>query len=118
MFDDYLVLGGDLNTNTRTEGAINVLEQMLVTSGPFPVDQSGNGNTNLTRTKPYDWILVNAGLSSLEVPEQIGANSFPEGLVFDSRIYEPLSDVPPVLVGDSEAEGMQHMAVIRRFLIQ
>jgi hypothetical protein len=47
----------------------------------------------------------------------IGAASFAPGLVFDSRVYTPLSDVAPVVVGDSGASGMQHMAVIRDFAL-
>jgi hypothetical protein len=37
--------------------------------------------------------------------------------VFDSRVYSPLSDVPPVLAADSGASNMQHMGVVKDFKI-
>jgi len=43
------------------------------------------------------------------------SHSFPNGLVFDSTIYTPLSDVPPVQFTDST--NAQHMAVMKDFLI-
>ena len=49
------------------------------------------------------------------MPVVIGENSFANGLVFDSRVYTPLSDVAPVVQSDSGATNMQHMAVIRDF---
>jgi hypothetical protein len=60
-------------------------------------------------------VLANAGLDALRAPVVIGAGSFAAGLVFDSRVYTPLADVAPVVVGDSGAGGMQHMAVVRDF---
>ena len=83
--------------------------------GAFPVDQAGNGATNRTRTKPYDWLLVSGGLREHQVPTVIGAASFAAGLVFDSRVYTPLSDVPPVTKTDSDAVNMQHMPVVKDF---
>jgi hypothetical protein len=53
----------------------------------------------------------------MQMPVEIAANRFPFGLVFDSRVYDPVSDVLPVLETDSAAVGMQHMAVVRDFLI-
>src|ERR1039457_6849019 len=46
------------------------------------------------------------------------SNTFPNGLVFDSRVYTPLSDVPPVQFSDSGSlNGMQHMAVVKDFAV-
>lgn len=112
---DYVALGGDFNTDGRTEACINTLSAYFVTGGPYPVDQSGNGGTNSGRNKPYDWVLVDADLQALKTPVVLGANSFANGLVFDSRVYSPLPS--PVLAGDSAATNMQHMAVVRDFLI-
>lgn len=112
---DYVVLGGDFNTDSRTESCVNTLSSYFVTSGPFPVDQSGNGGTNANRNKPYDWVLADTDLHALRTPVVLGTNSFANGLVFDSREHTPLPS--PVLVGDSGASGMQHMAVVRDFLI-
>lgn len=112
---DYVALGGDFNTDSRTEACINTLSSYFTTSGPFPVDQSGNGNTNAGRNKPYDWVLADTDLHARRTPVVIGTNSFANGLVFDSRVYSPLPS--PVLAGDSGAANMQHMAVVRDFLI-
>jgi hypothetical protein len=45
----------------------------------------------------------------------MGTRFFPNGLVFDSRVYSPLSDVSPVQFADSSI--CQHMAVLKDFLI-
>lgn len=111
----YLIVGGDLNTDSRTETAINTLSAVVDTAGPFPVDQAGDGDTNLSRAAPYDWVLAEADLRALETPVVIGANSFPNGLVFDCRVYSPLADVAPVL--STDCDSLQHMAVVRDFLI-
>lgn len=86
-------------------------------SSSYPADQEGNPKTNAGRNKPYDGVVVSPALETLEQPLVIGAHSFPRGLVFDSRVYQPLSDVPPMLVDDSGAVQMQHMAVVRQFLL-
>ncbi len=114
---DYLVIGGDLNTGSRTESAINTLKQVVVTTSPWPADHKGNTNTNAGRSSPYDWVLANSALDALETPLKIGSNSFSAGLVFDSRIYTPLSDVAPVQKSDSGATNMQHMLVARDFCL-
>lgn len=112
---DYVTLGGDFNTDNRSESCLNTLSSYFSTSGPWPVDQSGNGHTNAGRNKPYDWVLADADLHALRTPLVLGSNSFANGLVFDSRVYSPLPS--PVLAGDSGATNMQHMAVARDFLI-
>jgi hypothetical protein len=48
---------------------------------------------------------------------KLGDQSFPAGLVIDTRIHKPISDLAPALVTDSEAPNMQHMGVIRDFLL-
>ena len=114
---DFLVIGGDLNTGSRTETCITNLKAVVSTGAPFPVDQKGNGNTSATRSEPLDWVLANTALRALEAPVKIGSNSFANGLVFDSRIYTPLADVWPVLKTDSDATAMQHMLVSREFCL-
>jgi len=114
---DYLLIGGDFNTRNSGEPALDTLDELVDTDGPYPVDQSGKIGTNASRRKPYDWVFADEDLEAHEVPVQIGSNSFPSGLVFDSRVYEPLADVAPVQRGDSGATNMQHMAVIRDFLL-
>ncbi len=112
-----ITLGGDFNTDSRSEGCVDVLRARFSIATPYPVDQEGNPNTNAGRNKPYDWVVVSPALETLEQPLVIGTHSFPRGLVFDSRVYQPLADVPPVLVDDSGAVQMQHMAVVRQFLL-
>ncbi|HEY3447747.1 MAG TPA: endonuclease/exonuclease/phosphatase family protein [Myxococcales bacterium] len=114
---DFLVIGGDLNTGSRTETSISTLKQVVVTGSPWPADQKGNGNTNASRGDPLDWVMANSGLDALEAPLKIGSNTFTNGLVFDSRVYTPLADVAPVQKTDSGATFMQHMMVIREFCL-
>lgn len=114
---DYLVVGGDFNTGSRTEPALGKLSDVVVTTETPPVDHRGNGNTNASRAKPYDWVLADADLSAYKTATGIGASTFPSGLVVDTRTYSPLSEISPALSGDSAASNMQHMAVVRDFLI-
>jgi endonuclease/exonuclease/phosphatase family metal-dependent hydrolase len=117
---DFLVVGGDFNTDARGEACITTLSQVLVTSGPggeWPVDQAGNDSTNTSRTKPYDWLLADPDLAARRTPLVIGSVTHPDGLVFDSRVYTPLAEVAPVQAGDSGGLNMQHMAVSRAFLL-
>jgi endonuclease/exonuclease/phosphatase family metal-dependent hydrolase len=117
---DYLALGGDLNTYSRlssSEACLGTLSQVVLTSGPYPVDQRGDGDTNASRGTPYDWVLADADLAPRQTAVVIGNSSYADGLVFDSRVYTPLAEVSPVLVGDSGVLGMQHMAVVKDFLI-
>lgn len=114
---DLVVLGGDFNTDSRTESCLTALEPRFVTAGPWPQDQSSNSNTNRNRNKPYDWVVASPSLHALATAVTLGQNGFTDGLVFDSRVYVPLTDVAPVLLSDSNAANMQHMAVVRDFLI-
>lgn len=114
---DYLALGGDFNTQHVGEPGFSFLAELLVHAAPFPADTEGNTSTNSRRSKPYDWVLADLDLHALEVPVLIGSRSFPSGLVFDSRQYTPLAEVAPVQRGDSAVAGMQHMAVVRDFLL-
>jgi hypothetical protein len=114
---DYLVVGGDLNTGTRTETCITTLSEVVTTTGPYPDDGHGNANTSGGRNKPHDWVMPDSDLAALQVPTQIGAQSFPNGLVFDSRVFAPLYDVAPVQASDSGAANMQHMPVVRDFVL-
>lgn len=115
--DALVVIGGDFNTQTRTESCYDTLDARFVTIGPWPVDQKNNSNTNAKRQLPYDWVLASTALDPLEVPVVIGANTFPNGLVVDTRVYNPIDDLSPALSTDSAALNMQHMAVVRDFVI-
>jgi hypothetical protein len=117
LASDHVVIGGDFNTDTRSESCLSTLSSVVVTASPWPVDQSGVGGTNASRAKPYDWVAAGSSLAALSTPLVIGSNTFTNGIVFDSRVYSPLSAVSPVLSADSGATNMQHMAVMRAFLI-
>jgi hypothetical protein len=114
---DYVLVGGDFNTDVTNEQALLTLGAVVDISPPWPVDQAGNQNTSTNRNHPHDWLLAGPSLHAHATPMLLGAGSFKGGLVFDSRVYLPLSDVPPVVMGDSAAAGMQHMPVVREFLL-
>jgi len=115
--DDYLLIGGDCNTYSYTEACLATLGSLVDVSAPRPADQAGDPDTNSSRSSPYDWVMAEPELDALEVPVTIGSLSFASGLVFDSRVFSPLSSVSPVLSTDSGASGMQHMAVVRSFRV-
>jgi endonuclease/exonuclease/phosphatase family metal-dependent hydrolase len=114
---DYVVIGGDFNTDNRTEPCLSTFAQIVATDGEAPADQQGNDNTNGPRSRPYDWVLVDRTLAKAQRPTVIGGNSFAAGLVFDSRVYTPLADVAPVQKTDSDATNMQHMPVVKDFYL-
>jgi len=114
---DYLLIGGDCNTYSYTEACLATLGSVVDVSAPRPVDQANDPDTNYGRSSPYDWVMAEPELDALEVPVTIGTLSFPDGLVFDSRVFSPLSLVSPVVSTDSAASGMQHMAVVRSFQV-
>ena len=110
-------MAGDFNTDSRTEAAITTFSA-IVSDTPIPVDNLGNSDTSINRDHPHDYVLDSYSMTNAFTPVVYPSNTFPNGLVFDSRVYTPLSDVPPVQVGDSDsANGMQHMAVVKDFLV-
>ncbi len=115
--EDLVVLGGDLNTRTRDEACVTVLQKFFRDAETEPADQLADEDTNANRNKPYDWVLADAELEACAAPVTLAGESFPGGLVFDSRVFEPLSAVPPIQESDSAAPNMQHMAVVRDFLV-
>jgi len=115
----WVVIGGDMNTDTRSEAAIGTFETFLSDS-PIPDDNglpTPNQNTSEPRSKPYDYVLPSFSLANHLTPVVLASHTLTNGLVFDSAAYKPLSDVAPVLIGDSHVSGMQHMAVVKDFLI-
>ncbi len=114
---DYLVIGGDLNSGSRTEACLTSFSAVVSVAGPFPVDNLGNPNTSGSRSKPYDWVMPSPNLRSHETAVTIGAHSFASGLVVDSRVYAPISELSPVMMADSAASNMQHMAVVEDFMM-
>ncbi|WP_187344995.1 lamin tail domain-containing protein [Cystobacter ferrugineus] len=114
---DFLVIGGDFNTDSRSESCFSTFSSVVSTASPYPADKNGNGNTNASRAKPYDHVLVNSALRTYQTATVIGSSSFSGGLVVDTRVYSPLSEISPAQSADSGATNMQHMAVIKDFLV-
>ena len=112
----FIIVAGDCNTYASDEACLNTFRIFL--SDDFaPADQFGKTNTNAGRTERYDYVFPNFPLSSNRVTTVIGSQTFSNGLVFDSRVYTPLSEVSPVVSTDSGVASMQHMGVIKDFRI-
>ncbi|HSR51145.1 MAG TPA: endonuclease/exonuclease/phosphatase family protein [Acidobacteriota bacterium] len=123
---DYLVIGGDFNAQNRSEPFLQQLSSQVVIAAPFPQDAGNDGDTNCNRNKPYDWVLADPDLESLETAVEAADGSFPRGFVFDPSRYsqsEHDAHFAPVRRFDCGASNpdafrnFQHMAVIRDFLL-
>jgi endonuclease/exonuclease/phosphatase family metal-dependent hydrolase len=114
---DYVVVGGDFNTQSRTEAAVTNFSALFSVSAPYPADQNGNTNTNSSRAHPEDWVLADKTLVNYQVPTVVGHETFNAGLVFDTRVFTPISDAAPALSGDSGASQMQHMGIVKDFVL-
>ena len=116
----WIIVGGDFNTDSRSEACMTTFKTYLSDS-PIPSDEVSNAaeedNTNAGRNKPYDYVLPSFSMTNLLTSVVISNRVFPSGLVFDSRVYPVLDEVAPVQSGDSGAVNMQHMAVVKDFLI-
>ena len=118
-FDDnqYIVVGGDFNFESEPQSPIEIYGSFLEATQARPADRNGNTDTNSTRTKPFDWIMPNDLLGNEMATFTLGTRSYINGIVFDSQVYTPLSDVSPIEYGDSHTTGIYHMAVMKRFQI-
>lgn len=114
--DDFIVLAGDLNTDSRTEAAVTTLKSILRDTR-VPADKNNNDKTNEPRSKPYDYVLPNAVLDSNHVAVLIDGFTYTNGLVFDSAVWHDATLPAPILPGDSHVSGMQHMPVVKDFLL-
>ena len=113
----FLAIGGDFNTDSRSEACLSTFSSVVSTASPYPADKNGNGNTNASRAKPYDHVLVSSNLRAYQTATVVGSSSFSAGLVVDTRVYSPLSEISPAQSGDSGSTNMQHMAVVKDFSI-
>src|ERR1039457_5887475 len=111
----WMVLAGDFNTDTRMESTTMTTCDSYLSDFPVPVDNLGNSDTSENRNHPHDYVLPSFALTNFETATVFPSHSFPSGLVFDSTVYTPLSDVAPVQFGDST--NAQHMAVMKDFSI-
>lgn len=114
----WVIVGGDMNTDTRSESAIGTFKTFL-SDNPIPTDATtgGDDTTNANRNKPYDYLLPSFSLTNYLAAVNLTSQSFPKGLVVDTRVFSPLSDISPAQSGDSGVSGMQHMAIVKNFLI-
>ncbi|HSU56973.1 MAG TPA: immunoglobulin domain-containing protein [Candidatus Dormibacteraeota bacterium] len=112
----WVVIAGDFNTDTRGEAAMATFTTFL-SDNPIPTDavSGGNPNTSQNRNHPHDYVLPSFILTKAETGSVFPSHTFPNGLVFDSTVYTPLSDVSPVQFGDST--NAQHMAVLKDFSV-
>lgn len=110
----WVIVAGDMNVYDEGESAVAIFATFL-SDVPVPVDQNGNPDTNASRAERYDRVLFSPAMASTHVPVVMPSRTYTNGLVFDSRVYTDLADVPPVASGDSGASQMQHMAVVRDF---
>ena len=115
--DDYVVIGGDFNTDTRSEAVFTALSSVVVNPSNPPVDQNGDQGTNSSRSKPYDQVLASRCIHGRQTATILGNSTYPHGLVVATRVHTPLRALSPALFGDSGAPNMQHMGVVRDFLI-
>ena len=88
--DALLLVGGDLNTRTTGESCFKELAAVVVIPEKPPADQNGDISTNRPRNRPYDWVLANGLLDKSAVPVKLADAEFSHGLVFDSRVFEPI----------------------------
>jgi endonuclease/exonuclease/phosphatase family metal-dependent hydrolase len=114
---DYLAIGGDFNTSSHSDGCFTPLSQVVGVQGPYPADSRGNVNTNAARKNPYDYVLVDADLTAYQTATVVGSHTFPNGFVADTRAFSPIGDMAPARTGDSGASNMQHMGIVRDFMI-
>jgi endonuclease/exonuclease/phosphatase family metal-dependent hydrolase len=112
-----LVIGGDLNTRGVDEPCFKTLGGLVSIPVNPPADSNGNIATNLPRNRPYDWVLVSPALNGRAVPVLLGGETFPHGLVFDTRVFPAMERLAPAQPGDSGLPMMQHMAVVRDFAV-
>ena len=126
--DDYIIIGGDLNTTNRNENCINNLSELFKISSPHPTCEAGKEGTNTSRRNPYDWVIASKNLAEFQVSSDFcygndteNCKKYENGLVFDSKKYDEYDlnvYFSPVEINDSRADSMQHMGVIKDFEIE
>lgn len=112
----WVVVAGDFNAGSRTEACVTTFSGYLA-DFPVPADNNGNSDTSQNRNAPHDFVLPSLNFTNRETATVCGALSYPNGLVFDSRVYtaNELLNFSPVQAADSGLA--QHMAVVKDFSI-
>jgi len=104
---DFIVVAGDFNTINRNDDSLLTLSN-VVSDSHQPADQAGDKDTNMTRSRPYDYVLPSHLLN-------VDGLTFPEGMVFDSRVWA--TPPSPIQTNDSAGTDMQHLAVMKQFIL-
>lgn len=117
LTNGFVVIGGDFNLQVRTETALKVLTN-IVSDMRQSADQVGNRNTNSGRDNPYDLVLPSYNLDARNKTYNAWGYSFPNGIVFDTRITWANGLPPPALADDSADFNMQHMAAMKVFELE
>lgn len=112
----WIIVAGDFNIFSESEGAVTTLNS-FVSDKPVPADLNGDADTNAGRDERYDRVYASFSLTNLLTPLILPSHTLTNGLVFVSTDYTPLADVPPVQFSDSNAQNMQHHAVVKDFKI-
>jgi endonuclease/exonuclease/phosphatase family metal-dependent hydrolase len=114
----WLIVAGDFNIGSPGEAALAEFKTYLCDS-PVPTDavSGGDADTNEGRTERYDYVLASFSFTNQLTGVTLASHTFPNGLVFDSAVYAPITDVAPVMTNDSHVTGMQHMGVVKDFEI-
>jgi len=113
----WIIVAGDMNIFYSDVGSTMAVFNTFLSDNPLPADQNGDVDTNASRAERYDRVLSSVSLTNKLGPIVMPSRTYTNGLVFDSRVYTPLSEVPPVVSTDSGAFQMQHMAVMRNYLL-
>ncbi|MBP5406422.1 endonuclease/exonuclease/phosphatase family protein [bacterium] len=124
----YYVVGGDFNGTAAVSSNGFGKNDTFYVAGPHPVDENGKSNTNSGRKEHYDFVLADYPLHDFQVgtvyyssKDSTKTKTYKNGLVFDTRLYDQsvLNEYfSPAQTGDSGASNMQHMAVVKDFLIE
>ncbi|MBR6422917.1 hypothetical protein IKS86_09435 [bacterium] len=124
----YYVVGGDFNGTSAVSSNGFGKNNTFYVDGPHPVDEKGDEETNAGRKEQYDFVLADYPLHGFQVPtvyysskDSTKTKSYANGLVFDTRVYtQSVLDeyFSPAQTSDSKADEMQHMAVVKDFLIE
>jgi hypothetical protein len=116
----FAAVAGDFNSNRHTEPVFGArgLGSVFVTTDGAPVDERGVDGTNSKRDKPYDGVYATQNLVDKQVPVELAPTViFQDGGVIDTRTMSPalMQALGNVRSGDSDVDGMQHMAVVKDF---
>ncbi len=136
----YYLVGGDFNGDSAvSDSGFGKYQgvRIFTTStdnNARPVGEDGSYGTNAKRSKPYDWVLSSPDLTQLQVSSDFcnqndtnDCKRYSHGLIMDTRdftqneldkYFSPTSfNGYSLETDDSQGNNMQHMAIIRDFVI-